>query len=83
VLRLRHGVAAGAAELEVLGHARTALRTRQQVERRLALVRERAARAGISSVFVAVADEDLHAMDFYRGVGGAESAVTMFSFDTG
>ena len=44
---------------------------------------ERAARAGISSVFVAVADEDLHAMDFYRGVGGAESAVTMFSFDTG
>jgi hypothetical protein len=34
-------------------------------------------------VFVAVADEDVHAMDFYRAVGGAESPVTMFSFDPG
>jgi len=42
-----------------------------------------AATAGIGSVFVAVADEDVHAMDFYRAVGGAESPVTMFSFDTG
>lgn len=42
-----------------------------------------AARADIESVFVAVADEDVHAMDFYRGVGGAESPVTMFSFDPG
>ena len=42
-----------------------------------------AARAEIESVFVAVADEDVHAMDFYRGVGGAESPVTMFSFDPG
>ena len=42
-----------------------------------------AARAGVGSVFVAVADEDVHAMDFYRAVGGAESPVTMFRFDTG
>jgi aminoglycoside 3-N-acetyltransferase I len=42
-----------------------------------------AGRAGIDSVFVAVADEDVHAMDFYRAVGGAESPVTMFSFDLG
>ena len=42
-----------------------------------------AALAGIESVFVAVADEDVHAMDFYRGVGGAASPVTLFSFDTG
>jgi len=42
-----------------------------------------AGRAGIESVFVAAADEDVHAMDFYRAVGGAESAVTMFSFDAG
>ncbi|HEU4722719.1 MAG TPA: GNAT family N-acetyltransferase [Gemmatimonadaceae bacterium] len=42
-----------------------------------------AATAGIASVFVAVADEDVHAMDFYRAVGGAESPVTMFSFDLG
>ena len=42
-----------------------------------------AAREGIESVFVAVADEDVHAMDFYRGVGGAASSVTLFSFDPG
>ena len=42
-----------------------------------------AGRDGIASVFVAVADEDVHAMDFYRAVGGAESPVTMFSFDPG
>ena len=42
-----------------------------------------AGREGIESVFVAVADEDVHAMDFYRAVGGAESPVTMFSFDAG
>jgi aminoglycoside 3-N-acetyltransferase I len=42
-----------------------------------------AARAEIASVFVAVADEDVHAMDFYRGVGGAASPVTLFSFDPG
>ena len=42
-----------------------------------------AGREGIESVFVAVADEDVHAMDFYRGVGGAASPVTMFSFDPG
>jgi aminoglycoside 3-N-acetyltransferase I len=42
-----------------------------------------AGREGIESVFVAVADEDVHAMDFYRGVGGAASPVTLFSFDTG
>ena len=42
-----------------------------------------AAAVGIESVFVAVADEDVHAMDFYRAVGGAESPVTMFSFDPG
>lgn len=39
--------------------------------------------AGIESVFVAVADADVHAMDFYRAVGGGESPVTMFSFDLG
>lgn len=42
-----------------------------------------AGKAGIDNVFVAVADEDVHAMDFYRAVGGAESPVTMFSFDLG
>ena len=42
-----------------------------------------AGRSGIESVFVAVADEDVHAMDFYRAVGGADSPVTMFSFELG
>ena len=40
-----------------------------------------AGREGLESVFVAVADEDVHATDFYRAVGGAASPVTMFSFD--
>ena len=48
----------------------------------VALVAE-AGTAGMASVFVAVADEDVHAMDFYRAVGGAESPVTLFSFDPG
>jgi aminoglycoside 3-N-acetyltransferase I len=42
-----------------------------------------AGREGLESVFVAVADEDVHAMDFYRAVGGSAAPVTMFSFDPG
>ena len=59
-------------------------RQRQGIGRALLIeLCAQAARAEIGSVFVAVADEDVHATDFYRGVGGAESPVTMFSFDTG
>jgi aminoglycoside 3-N-acetyltransferase I len=44
---------------------------------------EQAGKSGLSSVFVAVADEDVHAMDFYRAVGGSEAPVTFFSFEPG
>jgi aminoglycoside 3-N-acetyltransferase I len=46
----------------------------------LATLREEGARQGIVQVFVAVDDEDLHALDFYRALGGAASPVTMFTF---
>lgn len=49
-------------------------------------LRERAAAAGIRELFVPADNDDLHALDFYRALGGAASAVTFFNFadrDTG
>jgi aminoglycoside 3-N-acetyltransferase I len=54
---------------------------RRGVGRRL--VSELCARAkaeGIATVFVAADDEDAHALDFYRALGAAGAAVTMFEF---
>jgi aminoglycoside 3-N-acetyltransferase I len=45
-------------------------------------LRDVAADAGIESMFVAVDNEDDHALDFYRSVGGTPSGVTFFDFDT-
>lgn len=39
--------------------------------------------ASVSSVFVPADDEDVHALDFYRAVGGAAEPVTIFTFDPG
>jgi aminoglycoside 3-N-acetyltransferase I len=39
-----------------------------------------AAALGIDDLFVAADDEDAHALDFYRALGGVASAVTIFSF---
>jgi aminoglycoside 3-N-acetyltransferase I len=39
-----------------------------------------AAAVGCSCVFVAADDEDAHALDFYRALGGAPADVTMFTF---
>jgi aminoglycoside 3-N-acetyltransferase I len=36
--------------------------------------------AGIAVSFVAADNEDEHAIDFYRALGGEESAVTFFTF---
>ncbi len=36
--------------------------------------------AGIDTAFVPADDEDTHALDFYRAVGGAPSPVTFFTF---
>jgi aminoglycoside 3-N-acetyltransferase I len=43
-------------------------------------LREAASRQGIHDVFVPADDDDGHALDFYRALGGAPAAVTMFSF---
>jgi aminoglycoside 3-N-acetyltransferase I len=43
-------------------------------------LRERAAAAGIRDLFVPADNDDLHALDFYRALGGAASAVTFFTF---
>jgi aminoglycoside 3-N-acetyltransferase I len=37
--------------------------------------------AGIASVFVPADNEDEHALDFYRAIGGAEAPVTFFTFE--
>jgi aminoglycoside 3-N-acetyltransferase I len=54
---------------------------RKGVGRRLvADLRERAAASGIGVMFVPADDEDVHALDFYRALGGAASPVTIFTF---
>jgi aminoglycoside 3-N-acetyltransferase I len=45
-------------------------------------LRDLAADQGIESMFVAVDNEDDHALDFYRSVDGTPSGVTFFDFDT-
>jgi aminoglycoside 3-N-acetyltransferase I len=39
-----------------------------------------AATAGINTSFVAADNEDTHALDFYRALGGEASPVTLFTF---
>jgi len=41
-----------------------------------------ASEQGISTMFVAADNEDVHAIDFYKALGGTDSPVTMFTFDT-
>jgi aminoglycoside 3-N-acetyltransferase I len=54
---------------------------RKGVGRRLmAALLESAAASGIDDVFVAADNEDAHALDFYRALGGVAAPVTMFTF---
>jgi aminoglycoside 3-N-acetyltransferase I len=46
--------------------------------RRVDALRALARDGGVGSVFVAADDEDAHALDFYRAIGGVGAAVTMF-----
>lgn len=56
-------------------------RQRQGIGRRLiGTVREEAAAVGIGLVFVAADEEDLHALEFYRALGGRASPATVFTF---
>jgi aminoglycoside 3-N-acetyltransferase I len=57
---------------------------RQGVGRRLMQeVRNLAAADGIATTWVPADNEDGHALDFYRSIGGKASAVTIFTFDEG
>jgi aminoglycoside 3-N-acetyltransferase I len=57
---------------------------RQGVGRALvAHLRATAAALGIHDVFVAADDDDTHALDFYRAIGGVGAPVTIFSFTRG
>ncbi len=54
---------------------------RQGVGRRLVgELRTQAAARGIREVFVPADTDDVHALDFYRALGGAPSPVTLFTF---
>jgi aminoglycoside 3-N-acetyltransferase I len=43
---------------------------------------EGAAAIGIDDVFVPADNDDVHALDFYRALGGASAAVTIFTFSS-
>jgi aminoglycoside 3-N-acetyltransferase I len=56
-------------------------RQRSGVGRRLiADLRDQAAAAGIEVLFVPADNDDTHALDFYRALGGVASPVTFFTF---
>jgi aminoglycoside 3-N-acetyltransferase I len=56
-------------------------RQRQGVGRRLVTaLREAAAAEGIEVSFVPADDEDTHALEFYRALGGVPAPVTIFTF---
>lgn len=56
-------------------------RRRQGVGRRLvAALRDAAAAEGIQVAFVPADNEDTHALDFYRAIGGVPAPVTIFTF---
>lgn len=56
-------------------------RQRQGVGRRLvAELRDAAAAEGIAVAFVPADNEDTHALDFYRAIGGVPAPVTIFTF---
>jgi len=68
-------------ELMIYDLAVRADRQRQGVGRRLvAALREAAAAQGIREVFVPADNDDAHALDFYRALGGMPAPVTLFTF---
>jgi aminoglycoside 3-N-acetyltransferase I len=48
----------------------------------LRALRDGAAASGITVAFVPADNEDEHALDFYRALGGAPQAVTIFTFSS-
>jgi len=69
------------AELFIYDVAVRSDRQRRGIGRALiTFVLARAATEGIDVSFVPADDEDVHAIDFYRALGGAASPVTIFTF---
>lgn len=55
---------------------------RRGIGRRLMeAVRAHARARGLAATFLFADDEDLHAIDFYRAIGGRAAPVTMFTWD--
>lgn len=72
---------AEASELFIYDVAVRADHQRRGVGRQLmAALRRAAAAAGVRDAFVPADDEDTHALDFYRALGGVPSPVTIFTF---
>jgi len=46
-------------------------------------LREAAATAGVGDMFVPADDEDRHALEFYKALGGEAAPVTFFTFSGG
>jgi aminoglycoside 3-N-acetyltransferase I len=70
-------------ELFIYDMAVRADHQRKGVGRQLvSALREEAAAKGIREMFVPADDEDRHALDFYRALGGVPSSVTFFTFST-
>ncbi|HXT16347.1 MAG TPA: GNAT family N-acetyltransferase [Gemmatimonadaceae bacterium] len=68
-------------ELFIYDRAVRSAHQRQGIGRALVTALLAAAAAqGIDEVFVAADVTDLHALDFYRALGGAPAPVTMFTF---
>ncbi|MEL6373415.1 MAG: GNAT family N-acetyltransferase [Pseudomonadota bacterium] len=70
------------AEMFVYDVAVLAAYQRHGIGRRLMQeVRSLAAAEGIATTWVPAEDEDDHALDFYRSIGGNPSSVTIFTFE--
>jgi len=71
-------------ELFVYDVAVRADRQRRGVGRALwGTLRAEASAAGVGVMFVPAETADVHALEFYRALGGAPTRVTMFTFATG
>jgi aminoglycoside 3-N-acetyltransferase I len=71
----------GSSEVFIYDLAVRADHQRKGIGRQLVTqLRKEAAAVGIVDVFVAADNDDFHALDFYRALGGAAAPVTIFTF---
>jgi aminoglycoside 3-N-acetyltransferase I len=71
------------AELFIYDIAVLPAHQRRGIGRRLVeTARELAGAAGVATAWVPADNEDVHALEFYRAIGGAPTPVTVFTFDS-